>query len=112
VEIVISVSPEIISKLKEKLANARTEEDVKMVIGLFIDNKAEVFSFKSGQYENGLEMSGEQVNELYAKVIVQYRQAAYLTKMNFHETRKQAIGYVENLLKKLSLKLNNYKVGG
>ena len=111
-EDVKSVSPEDISKLKEELANARTEEDVEMVIGPFIGNKAEVFGFKSWQYENGLEISGEQVDELYAKVIAQYRQAAYLIKMNFHETRKQAIGYVENLLKKLSHKLNNNKVGG
>jgi len=112
VEGVISVYPEIISKLKEKLANDRTEEDVKMVISPFIDNKAEMLGFKSGQYENGLEISGEQVDELYAKVISQYRQDLYLTKMNFHETHKQAIGYVEDLLKKLNHKLNNYKVGG
>jgi hypothetical protein len=112
VEDVISVSPEIISKLKEKLANARTEEDVKMVIGPFIDNKAEVFGFKSWQYKNGLEISGEKVDELYAKVIARYRQAAYLTKMNFRETCEQAIGYVESFLKKSSYILSNSKAGG
>jgi len=79
VEDVISVSPEIISKLKEKLANARTEEDVKMVIGPFIDNKAEMLGFKPGQYEHRLEISGGRPDALYEKVIVEYKAPGYLS---------------------------------
>ena len=101
----ISVLPEEISELKKKLANARTEEDVKMVIGPFIDNKAKMLGFEPGKYEHRLEISGGRPDALYEKVILEYKAPGYLSEINFPEAAKQVKGYIESLSKESGLKM-------
>jgi len=98
------VSPEMILELKKKLANAKTEEDVKMVLGSFIDQKIEKWNLKPAKYEHRLEISGERPDALYEKVIVEYKAPGYLSKLNFYEVADQVKGYIENLSKELGLK--------
>jgi len=104
VEDAISVLPEEISELKKKLANARTEEDVKMVIGPFIDNKAKMLGFEPGKYEHRLEISGGRPDALYEKVILEYKAPGYLSEINFYEGAEQVKRYIESLSKESGLK--------
>ena len=102
------ISEETILNIKRELEKARTEEDVKMRVGPFLDRKAKELGLEMAEYEHRLEVSGERIDALYSKVIIEYKSPGYLTELGFHEAAGQVISYIENLSKQSGLNQSLY----